>query len=461
MQSWLPDLAGDAGPKYLAIAAALTRDIEQGRLLAGERLPPQRVLAEQLSIDLTTVTKAYNEVRRIGLIEGDGRLGSFVRGVADDRAVDRGMPVQDTGMNLPPDPEKGTLADRIRAGTQALLARPGSAGLLQYQPSGGTRRDRGAAAAALRARGMEAAEDKVLIASGGQNALHAIVGATLAPVDVVCTGHHVYPGFLAIARRHGLVIEALDGDAEGIDPDALAALCARRRIAAVYVVPTNDNPTTATLGIDRRKAIAAIALRHGLTIIEDDAYGQLPARPLPSIAQFAPEQTWHVASLSKIISPGLRVAWLCAPSVKHAWRLAAGLHETAVMAPPLNAALASIWLNDGSFAALAAEIRAEAVARQNIASAILAPGSYAAHPEGYHLWMALPDWASSAEIVDTLRPAGLSVVPSTSFAVDAAAAPSHLRISIGGSLSREGLGRTLRLLDALTDQGGARRAPLV
>ena len=86
MQSWVPDIAGDAGPKYLAIAAALKRDIEQGRLLAGERLPPQRALADQLSIDLSTVTKAYNEVRRLGLIEGDGRLGSFIRGVADDRA---------------------------------------------------------------------------------------------------------------------------------------------------------------------------------------------------------------------------------------------------------------------------------------------------------------------------------------------------------------------------------------
>ena len=70
MRFWSPDLSAHSGPKYQAIAAALLRDIEMGRLQAGDRLPPQRTLAETLSVDLTTVTKAYNEVRRLGLIEG-------------------------------------------------------------------------------------------------------------------------------------------------------------------------------------------------------------------------------------------------------------------------------------------------------------------------------------------------------------------------------------------------------
>ncbi|MDB5686664.1 MAG: hypothetical protein JWR77_1253, partial [Rhizorhabdus sp.] len=72
MQNCLPDLTAYRGAKYLAIAAALTDDIETGRLRPGDRLPPHRKLAQTLSIDLTTVTKAYNEVRRTGLIEGGG-----------------------------------------------------------------------------------------------------------------------------------------------------------------------------------------------------------------------------------------------------------------------------------------------------------------------------------------------------------------------------------------------------
>ena len=92
MQNWKPDFSVLAGPKYLAIAEALARDVRNGTLRAGTRLPPQRILADVLGVDLTTVTRAYNEARRQGLIEGEGRRGSFVRPVAPDvaRGSERG-----------------------------------------------------------------------------------------------------------------------------------------------------------------------------------------------------------------------------------------------------------------------------------------------------------------------------------------------------------------------------------
>ena len=459
MQNWSLDLANEAGPKYLAIAGALVRDIERGVLRPGDRLPPQRVLADTLGIDLTTVTKAYNDVRHRGLIEGGGRRGSFVRRLG---AVSVDPPEElllDTGMNLPPEPSGGSFAERYQSGVAALLGRPGGLAAMQYQPSGGAPADRAAAAAALRARGMDAHDEMVLLTSGGQNALHAIVSATLAAGDLVCTAPHVYPGFSAIARRNGLALQPLEVDAEGILPDALAA-AARAGAKALYVVPCNDNPTTATMGTDRRKAIAEIASSHGLTIIEDDAYGQLAASPLQSLACYAPDLTWHVASVSKIISPGLRIAWLRAPTVRQAWRLATELHETSIMAPPLNAALTSLWLGNGSFDMLVREVREESVARQRLAAEILVDVPYSSRAEGYHLWVPLVQTASASEIVNALRPAGLSVVPSEAFAIQPGAG-SALRVSIGGGLSRDRLARTLRLLDALINQGASHKSPIV
>lgn len=456
MQNWLPDLAARLGPKYLAIAAALTHDIETGRLRPGDRLPPQRSLAQSLSIDLTTVTKAYNEVRRLGLIEGGGRLGSFVRtapALAEDIVID-------TGMNLPPEPARGTLGDRMRTGLAALLTGPGAASQMRYQPSGGAPSDRAAAAAELRARGIDAADDMVLITSGGQNALHAVIAALLSAGDGLCTAPFVYPGLLSAARSRGARIIPIGSDAEGLDPDSLDRACRTQAAKAVYAVPTNDNPTAATMGQARRAAIADVARRHGIAIIEDDAYGRLPAQPLPPIACFAPDRTWHIASTSKILSPSLRVAWLRAPSAKQAWRAAAAIHEATIMAPPLNAALVTSWLRDGGFAALTDEIRREAVARQRIAADVLGHLPYVAHAEGYHLWMPLPAGASAADIVNALRPAGLSVVPSSAFAASDRAHPPALRISIGGPLSHERLAQTLRMLDAMVDHGGA-QAPLV
>ncbi|TXC70545.1 PLP-dependent aminotransferase family protein [Sphingomonas ginsenosidivorax] len=456
MQYWTPDLTDLPGPKYSAIAAALSRDIARGVLRPGDRLPPQRVLAEQLSIDLTTVTKAYNEVRHAGLIKGGGRRGSFVSGAAEPTPVPEATPV-DTGMNLPPEPEGSSLARRMRDGMAALLAQPHGLAALQYQPSGGATADRVAAAAALRQRGIDASEDRVLITSGGQNALHAIISATLTRGDTVCAGAFAYPGFLSLARRYGLTLAPVASDGEGILPEALER-AAQAGAKAVYIVPENDNPTTATMGGDRRRAIAAVAERHGLIVIEDDAYGQLAGSPLPSIATLAPDRTWHIASVSKIISPGLRVAWVLAPSTRQAWRLAADLHETAVMAPPLNAALVSLWLRDGAFAALVGEVRAEAQARQALAAQILAEVPYASQPDGYHLWVPLQPEASVADIVNALRPAGLSVAPAEAFAVDPSHVPPALRVSIGGGLSRDRLKRTLGLLDALIAHSPGRRA---
>jgi DNA-binding transcriptional MocR family regulator len=165
--------------------------------------------------------------------------------------------------------------------------------------------------------------------------------------------------------------------------------------------------------------------------------------------------------MSKIVSPGLRVAWLRAPSTRHAWRLASDLHETTVMAPPLNAALVSLWLRNGGFAEMVGEVRAESIARQAIAAEILAELPYVSQPTSYHLWLPLPPEASSAEIVNALRPAGLSVVPADAFAVDPLHVEPALRVSIGGGLSRDRLRRTLGILDALVAHAPGRRASIV
>lgn len=459
-KSWLPNIDDAAGPKYLSISGALARDVAEGRLRAGDRLPPQRDLAEALSVDLGTVTRAYAEARRLGLIDADGRRGSFVREPALTTISTEVAPF-DTGMNLPPIPHRSTLASRYTATLQAVLEGPAAANRLQYQPSGGAPVDRAAGAAWLAQRGIEAAEETVLVVSGGQTALHAIAGAALNAGDAVCTGPFVYPGWLAMARRMGLRLVPLPADREGIDPAALEDACRGHAVKALYVVPTNDNPTTATLGIDRRQELAAIAQRYDLQIIEDDAYGQLASAAMPPLATLAPERTWHVASLSKIISPALRIAYLRVPSLRDAWRLAAEVHEATVMAPPLNAAVASAWLESGVWRELVAEVRAECTARQAIVRSILPEGSHAADPEGYHLWVPLSANLSPAALATELASAGLSIVPSDVFAANQGDGGRAVRISIGGNLGRERLARGLEMLDALLHHRGGRGLPLV
>jgi DNA-binding transcriptional MocR family regulator len=445
-EAWVPDLARADGAKYLAIADAMQAAVEAGRLRAGDRLPPQRALAARLGIDPTTVTKAYEMARERGLIAARGRAGSFI---LPQDAIAAGPPPLDTGMNMPPEIDGGSLLAAWDRTQSALLGAAGAGGRFHYTPAGGRAADRAAGAEIFGRLGLASDPDQVVVAAGAQNALHAIVDATLARGDRVACGTHVYPGFLALARRAGLRLAPLPQ----VDADALDALCRRERVQALYVVPTNDNPTTRTLDEAERAALAEVARRHGVRLIEDDAYGQLAETPIAPISRFAPELGWYVASLSKIISPALRVAHVRAPSVRDAFALAAAIHETSVMAPPLNAALATRWVEDGRYGRLIAETRTEAAARQKIAAEILPQACYAAHPCGYHLWVPLPGAADPAQVAGALRGVGMTAITADAFAAGEAGGPA-LRVSLGGALGREAMVRGLTMLEMQLSTGG-------
>ncbi|RED17430.1 PLP-dependent aminotransferase family protein [Parasphingopyxis lamellibrachiae] len=459
-QKWVPEIATHDGPIYLSISGALAHDIESGRLRPGDRLPPQRDLAETLGVDLGTVTRAYSEARRLGLIDAAGRRGSFVRDGTNPKILAEIAPF-DTGMNLPPIPANSSLADRYSAAIQSILQGDAAANRLQYQPSGGAPADRQAGAGWLSEQGMEASEDTVLVVSGAQTGLHAIANSLLEEGETVCCGPSVYPGWLSICRRRKLQIAPLAADEHGIDPESFSRACTTSDIRALYTVPTNDNPTTATLPQDRRERIVAIAREHDVAIIEDAPYCSLATDRLPSFAQLAPERTWHVSSLSKIISPALRIAYLRAPTLREALLLTADAHETTIMPPPLNMAACTQWLLDGSWRELVNEIRTECLARQEIVDGILPPGSYRAARAGYHLWIPVKEGTSPFELVNALQPLGVSAVSGEAFWAQPGIGERAIRLSIGGSLGRDRLERALTMLDAMLHHRAGRASPLV
>jgi DNA-binding transcriptional MocR family regulator len=462
MQSWNPDITAATGPKYLAIAEAIARDIDAGKLRAGDRLPPQRALAEALGLDLTTVTRAYGEAQRLGFVEGSGRRGSFVRAKASAVPSDRVQDAGETGMNAPPEDFGGSLAAAFRDCTIALLSAEHGGLPFQYQRSGGAASVRKAGADMLRRRGIPCSEDSVLVAAGGQHALHAIFSAELNPGERLAVAPYAYPGLLALARRFEIELVPVAADENGMLPQALDEACMAANVRGVYLVPTNDNPTAITMPSERRAAIAQVISQHSLLLIEDDAYGLLPAQPLAPVASLAPANAWYIASVSKVLTPGLRVAWLRAPDVAGAWRLAADMHETAIMAPPLNAAIVAEWLRTDDFTRLIGEVRDEAVLRQELVRECLTPGTFRTMDGGYHLWLTVPADLDVRHIADVLRQHGLSAIPGEAFAVDRAMAnAAALRVSIGGSLSRERLQRGLQLLSALVSPQAPRKVSLV
>lgn len=448
---WTPSLTTSSGPIYRSIADALARDVADGSLAAGDRLPSQRELAQWLGIDLTTVTRGYAEAARRGLIESDGRRGSFVRGPTAAASSPSGVASEAaSGMNMPPEAESGLLRQAIAAGLSYVIEQ--GAASLHYQPSGGSDDDRIAAARFLAKTIPGTSPDEVVVTAGAQNGLHAVSGMLLRPGNRIAAGVFTYPGFVALARRFGATLVPLAMDEEGILPDALEREAKRAPLAALYLIPTNDNPTTATMGSARRQAIADIARRFGIRIIEDDPYGRLPENPLPPLAALVPELTWHITSMSKILSPSLRVGFVRAPDLRGATRLAGDIHETAIMPPPLNLALVKHWLADGTFAQLVRAVRAEAQARSSAAAASLSGVDVRRRPEGYHLWLKLDAGLVAADLAAQAAGFSLPVAPSSSFCFNGEAPYQALRLALGGSRSRDAVVREARRLDALMAQ---------
>lgn len=449
MSNWLPVLETNGSPKYASIARSLTAAIESGRLRPGQRLPAQRALAEALGIDLTTVTRAFNEVRQAGLIEAGRGRGSFVRGPSRSRLVGaREAPVIDMSMNVPPCPADARLPERLAEGVARLMRSREARLHLTYQDSAGTAAVRSAGAHWLAGRfGVSPEPMRMVVAPGAQAALAAILRIVVPSGRTLCVPAATYPGLLAVAASQGAEVRPVACDSEGLVPEAFEEICRRERPAALYCVPTLDNPTTATLPLARRESIARIAQAHGVAIIEDDPYGALPAEPLPPLAVLAPDITWHIATVSKCLTPALRVAWVVAPSLPGSLQLASDLRTATMMTSPILAQLAADWLVDGTLDHVLAAIRRETTARQSLAAGILAGHEIATDPEAYHLWLRLPVGWSGSELAARASLVGLALVPEAAFAT--APIQAAVRISLGATPDRDSLADGLRLIAAL------------
>ncbi|WP_222182640.1 aminotransferase-like domain-containing protein [Geminicoccus harenae] len=451
---WRPELPPGEGGKAAGIVAALVAALRSGRLRPGDRLPPQRRLAQELGVDLTTVMRGFRLARARGLVAGRAGQGSFVAEgalAALDPAVPTPAAPVDLSMNSPPQPAAARLAARIGQGIAAMLADEPGLARLHYGESGGSPGDRALAARLLEQRLGPLSPERVVLTSGSQSALHALCALLLRPGDGFLCGEFTYPGLIAVAARHGVRLVPLAMDGAGILPEAVAQRCRALRPKALYLIPSADNPTAATLPLERRAKLAEIAAEHGIAIIEDDAYGLLQEADLPPLACLLPERSWHVTTLSKCATPALRTALVAAPSAAEADRLVQMLRATCLMPPPLMTGLAMRWAGDGSLLAIRDAIRAENRARQHLAAGILAGFGPAADPSCPHLWLKLPEGWRAAGFTGEAGRLGLSVTPGDAFAVGPPAMEA-VRVSLGVPDDRAALAEALACLRRLLER---------
>lgn len=442
--SWTPALPPREGPIYLSIADALARDIAVGRLAEGARLPTQRKLADSLGIDFTTVSRAYSEARNRGLIEGKVGHGTFVRSKPSARPLQQPSGVVDMSMNLPPRFFDPILDRRMWEGMNELQ-KQGLDLLLRYQEPGGIMEDRAVAASWLARRIPGITPDRVLVASGAQGALHAILSVLTEPGDAVCAEELTYPGLLSIASHLRLQLAPVAMDDQGLVPEAFEQACNERKPKVLYCMPTLHNPTTRTMPVHRRRSLVNIAQKFGVPIIEDDAYGSLAPESLPSLAAMEPETVYHVASLSKCLSPALRVAYVAVPKGR-THGVANAIRASASIVSPLTSALASQWIETGVADAVKAAIVKETSKRLDVVKSIL-PDDLEASPGGFHVWLNVPKPWTRGELISRLRSIGIGIVTSDAFAIGSA--PEAVRLALGAPAGSEELTRALWIMSDL------------
>ena len=463
MTMWSPDLGARPGPRYRALVEALAQDVAQGRLPVGARLPPQRELSYRLGVTVGTVSRAYALAAERGLVTGEVGRGTFVRRPAAPSG--RSNPVSDGAgdlikltVNAPPDPGYGAIISERLA---EIAGQPAAtADLWAYTPKRGFPEHRAAAARWIGGIGLEAAPDQILITGGAHQAIVVALKALARPGDAMLVEALTYAGLCHVAERCGVRLHGLAMDEDGLRPDALDAAGRTGAARLLFVNPTAHNPTTATMPLERREAIVALARKHDLIVVEDDVYGRLPEdRPAP-IAALAPERTVHISSASKSVAPGLRVGVLLSPVHLFA-QIADAQHDLFLTCPPLMAELFTRLVADGTAEKLAARQRAGAAIRQRLAREILEDRPYQAQPTSYHLWLPLPAPWRTTEFVAAVAERGVAVDPGTAFAVDRAHAPHATRVSLSAAADHDRLRRGLQILAETLDATPARRREVI
>lgn len=443
---WTPSIPAGGTPKYLAVVAAIERAIESGELQPNQRLPTNRELRELFDVTIATVTKAMAVAARKGLIVAQVGSGTFVR---DTTASTPKIESLDLSLNILP---SGVVDHAL----QGLAQAQAGANLARHMFGYGSY-----AAAPAHARraidwmatfGAPAEPDNVLLTVGVHQGLMAAFHALLAPGDSAICEELTYTGIKRIASYRNVSLHGARCDEHGMVPESLEKLLKSGAAKVVIVTSALHNPTTATLPLERREAIARLCTKYDAYLVEDGINLPLVGESVPTVSSFAPERSLFLTGFSKCVASGFRLGYaVTPPSIQGAFYEA--LVSTQWIGPSLYADLAETMLGDGLVERCTQSHRDEARARYTLASQIL-KGVRPTRTPGYHAWVDAPAGQQSENFVMQALRQGVKVSPATHFAVSGGAAisPTSYRISLGACADRAELERALHILAGIDTQ---------
>lgn len=446
---WKPRQLNTDISLYVAIADELERDILEGHLTAGEKLPPQRALAKVIGVNLTTISRAYKEAEKRGLITGTIGSGTFVSSSGGSSTTLPAM--ADVSEDLIEMGLVGSLRGHdidLQPILQSVLANSQLETLLDYCPSQGMAAHREVAAKWVGRYGVQAGPEDMVICTGAMHALNCCLLSLFEPGDRIAVDALTFAGFKAAAHMARIKLEPVQMDEGGMTPESLENICKRGGIKGLYLMPNLQNPTTASLSQDRRQAIAEIIQRYGLILIEDDIYGFAFRESQTAVTALVPDQSVYIGGLSKILFPGLRVAFAAVPARFRPSFIQAVVNSV-WMTPPLNAALICECIESGLADQVMMHKQEIIHHRMKLVQKAFKGFNIQWADQGMFLWLHLPEGWNCAEFENAARRSGVSVISAYKFHVGSGQPPNAIRLSVGSVKDDASLERGLEILVSL------------
>ncbi|MEV8377417.1 PLP-dependent aminotransferase family protein [Kribbella sp. NPDC056861] len=401
-----------SGPLHLQLAEQFRAAVRDGRLQAGHRLPSTRDLARELSVSRSVAQAAYDQLHAEGWIAGRTGSGTYVADVVPLQPVLR-TAARPLAAAEPPlltlRPGIPYISPTVDAGWRRawreVSIQPPTRG---YDHPAGLPDLRAALAEHVgRVRGIACGPENLLITDGTSHGLRLLLSLTLQQGDRIAIEDPGFATAVSAAQQYGL--EVVD---VGVDEDGLLVSDLTPDLSAVYVTPSHQYPLGGRLPVARRNELIRWARRTGATLIEDDYDSEFryDVAPLPALAQLGLDQVVHLGTLSKLLSPALRLGWLVA-SPETVTRLAAYREEVGDWPGwPMQAAFLAM-LRDGYLDQVIRRSRRLYSDRRNHTCEVLAPyGQIVGQDAGLHITLLLPGTDDRALAADA-RTAGVVVAP--------------------------------------------------
>jgi 2-aminoadipate transaminase len=450
------------------IVDAFAAAIAAGEVGADEKLPPTRELAALAGVNHLTAARAYRRLAELGLVTGRVGQGTFVRAAAA-RAGETagGSSAEDTGWQVYALPEElETYGDRIlaemfrQAGRDdviplmvgypaetlfplerltpiatAVLEEEGTRAH-QYSDIEGVPELREQIAALHRAEGIRESADQVVVTTGAHQAMTLTARAILRPGDAAACESPTFPGSIEALRNAGASVMPIPVDEDGLDVEALESLLRRREIRLLALQSRLHNPTGRDLSPERRERLCELARRHGFFIVEDGVYAPLrfEGEAPPPMRALLPSHAIYLSSLSKTVSPGLRIGWVAA-SGPVLDRIVREKRNDDMHSATLTQLVAARFLAEGGYAAqLATAVEFYRERYQALIEAVEQHLGAVATPVpplgGGHLWLRFREPLDERDLYAEAVRQGVTFLPGGAMMVERPRA-THIRLSFG------------------------------